>query len=119
MDAWFGSQADMDKLRTWTTQYPHAREFLAAAEAHNGKREEALRLLVPLEQEYLERRVAVYGLATIRAALGDQADTLKLLDHAIDSREDWVPYIPVDAAFASMENTPEFHRLKKRIGLDR
>ena len=95
------------------------REFLAAAEAHNGKREEALRLLVPLEQEYLERRVAVYGLATIRAALGDQGNTVKLLDHAIDSREDWVPYIPVDVAFAGMENTPEFHRWKKRIGLDR
>jgi TolB-like protein/Tfp pilus assembly protein PilF len=119
MDAWFGSQADMDKLRNWATRYPHAREFLAAAEAHNGQREEALRLLVPLEQEYLERRVAVYGLATVRAALGDEANTVKLLDHAIDSREDWVPYIPVDAAFASMQNIPEFHRLKKRVGLDR
>jgi hypothetical protein len=61
----------------------------------------------------------VYGLATIRPALGEQANTVKLLDHAIDSREDWVPYIPVDVAFASMQNIPEFHRLKKRIGLDR
>jgi len=39
------------------------RVFLAGAEAHNGNREEALRLLIPLEREHLERHVAVYGLA--------------------------------------------------------
>jgi hypothetical protein len=41
-----------------------------------------------------------------------------LLEKAIDAREDWAPYIHVDVAFAKMQNTPEFHRLKKRMGLD-
>jgi TolB-like protein/Tfp pilus assembly protein PilF len=119
MKAWTGSGADLEKLRKWTEKYPHAREFLAAAEAHNGHREEALRLLVPLEQEYLERHIAVYGLASIRAALDDEPNTVKLLDQAIDAREDWALYIPVDTAFAKMRNMPEFHRLKERLGLDR
>jgi TolB-like protein len=118
MEAWFGDGAASQKLRGWTEKYPHAREFLAAAEAHNGHREEALRILIPLEQEYQQRHVAVYGLAAIRASLNDQPGAVKLLDIAIDSREDWVPYIPVDVAFSAMRNTPEFHRLKKRIGLD-
>jgi adenylate cyclase len=118
MDAWFGSREAMDKLQAWTGRYPHAREFLAAAEAHNGHREEALAMVAPLEKEYLDRHVAVYGLATVRAALHDEPGTVRLLDKAIDAREDWVPYIHVDQAFAEMQNTPEFHRLKKRIGLD-
>ena len=118
LEAWFGSASAMENLRNWSRQRPYAREFLAGAEAHNGNREEALRLLVPLEREYLEKHVAVYGLASIRAALNDEPGTVRLLDKAIDAREDWAPYIPVDAAFAKMESTPEFHRLKKRLGLD-
>jgi tetratricopeptide (TPR) repeat protein len=118
MKAWFGSATAMENLRNWSPQHPYAREFLAGAEAHNGNRQEALRLLIPLEREYLERHVAVYGLATIRAALDDEPGTARLLERAIDAREDWAPYIHVDVAFAKMQNTPEFHRLKKRMGLD-
>jgi len=117
-EAWFGSQAAKTKLRDFAKRYPHAREFLAAAEAHTGNREEALRLLLPLEQEYQEKHIAVYGLAAIRAELNDEASAVKLLDKAIDAREDWVPYIHVDVAFAGMQNTAEFHRLKKRLDLD-
>jgi len=118
LEAWFGSAAAMANLRNWSPQRPYARVFLAGAEAHNGNREEALRLLIPLEREHLERHVAVYGLAAIRAALNDEPGTVRLLERAIDAREDWAPYIHVDVAFAKMQNTPEFHRLKKRMGLD-
>jgi TolB-like protein/Tfp pilus assembly protein PilF len=118
MEAWFGSATAMENLRNWSPQRPYTREFLAAAEAHNGNREEALRLLIPLEREYLERHVAVYGLAAVRAALDDEPGAVGLLERAIDAREDWAPYIHVDVAFAKMQNTPEFHRLKKRMGLD-
>ena len=118
MEAWFGSDTARGNLRNWLPQHPYAREFLAGAEAHNGNRQEALRLLIPLEREYLERHVAVYGLAAIRAALDDEPGTVRLLEKAIDAREDWAPYIHVDVAFAKMQNTPEFHRLKKRMGLD-
>ena len=118
MEAWFGSDTARGNLRNWLPQRPYAREFLAGAEAHNGNRQEALRLLIPLEREYLERHVAVYGLAAIRAALDDEPGTVRLLEKAIDAREDWAPYIHVDVAFAKMQNTPEFHRLKKRMGLD-
>jgi serine/threonine protein kinase/Tfp pilus assembly protein PilF len=118
MEAWFGSDTARGNLRNWLPQRPYAREFLAGAEAHNGNRQEALRLLIPLEREYLERHVAVYGLAAIRAALDDEPGAVRLLEKAIDAREDWAPYIHVDVAFAKMQNTPEFHRLKKRMGLD-
>ena len=118
MEAWFGSAPAMENLRKWSRERPYAREFLAGAAAHNGNREEALRLLAQLEPEYLEKHVAVYGLAVIRAGLNDRQGAVQLLETAIDSREDWVLYIPVDVAFAQMQNTPGFHRLKKRIGLD-
>lgn len=118
MEAWFGSTPAIENLRNWSRARPYAREFLARAAAHTGNRQEALRLLTQLESEYLEKHVAVYGLAVIRAALNDEPGAVRLLDTAIDSREDWVPYIPVDVAFAQMKSTPEFHRLKKRIGLD-
>ena len=98
LEAWFGSAAAMANLRNWSPQRPYARVFLAGAEAHNGNREEALRLLIPLEREHLERHVAVYGLATIRAALNDEPGTVRLLERAIDAREDWAPYIHVDVA---------------------
>jgi len=39
-----------------------------------------LRLLIPLEREHLERHVAVYGLAAIRAALNDEPGTVRLLE---------------------------------------
>jgi TolB-like protein len=118
MEAWFGNTAAMENLRKWSRERPYAREFLAGAAAHIGNREEALRLLSQLEPEYLENHVAVYGLAAARAELNDEQGAVRLLETAIDSREDWALYIPVDVAFAKMESTPEFHRLKKRIGLD-
>jgi TolB-like protein/Tfp pilus assembly protein PilF len=118
LEAWFGSATAMNNLRNWSPQRPYARVFLAGAEAHNGNREEALRLLIPLERDHLERHVAVYGLASIRAALDDEPGAVRLLERAIDAREDWAPYIHVDVAFAKMQNTPEFHRLKERMGLD-
>jgi TolB-like protein len=118
MEAWFGSTPAMDNLRKWSRERPYAREFLAGAAAHVGNRGEALQLLSQLEPEYLEKHVAVYGLAAIRASLNDEQGAVRLLETAIDSREDWTLYIPVDVAFAKMESTPEFHRLKKRIGLD-
>jgi TolB-like protein/Tfp pilus assembly protein PilF len=118
VEAWLGSNKAMENLRNWLPQRPYAREFLAGAEAHSGNREAALKLLIPLESEYQERHVAVYGLAAIRAALDDEPGAVRLLERAIDAREDWAPYIHVDVAFAKMQNTAEFHRLKRRMGLD-
>jgi tetratricopeptide (TPR) repeat protein len=118
MEAWFGDAAALDNLRKWSSQRPYAREFLVRALAHTGNRAEALRILEPLEREDLERNVAVYGLATARADLDDEPGTVRLLERAIDTREDWAPYIHVDVAFAKMQNTADFHRLKKRMGLD-
>ncbi len=91
---------------------------LAQVEAMAGNREEALRIIGPLERDYQGGKVMMSEFAEVYAALGDEPNTVKWLERSMESREMPAMYIHVDPIYGKMQDTPEFHRLKRRMNLD-
>jgi TolB-like protein/Tfp pilus assembly protein PilF len=83
-----------------------------------GEREESLRLIRPYEEKYPNAGVAVQGFALVYAHLRDEANTLMWLERSADAREWQALTIAVNPAFKSMEGSPGFRKLKKRMGLE-
>ena len=100
-------------------RFPAAAMSEAWARARVGQREEALRLIRPFEEKYPNTGVPFQGFALVYAFLGDEASTVKWLNRSADAREYQALNLGVNPAFKSMENSPGFRALKKRMGLDR
>lgn len=100
-------------------RFPGAPLMEAMALARAGRREEALRLIRPLEEKRPDESVAMQWFALVYAFLGDEANTVKWLERSADRREFQVLNLAVHPAYAAMQNSPGFRALKKRMGLDR
>ena len=119
IDAELGKRDEaIRNLRKLSQQLPAALMPLALEEAIAGHRAEALRILAPLERNYQSGKTFMGEFAAVYVALGDEPNTVKWLERAMDAREMPVIYVPVSPVFAKMEDTPDFHRLKKRMNLD-
>jgi TolB-like protein len=105
-------------LRKLPQSQPIVRVMLARAEGIAGNREEALRILRPLESDARAGHIPMYWIASTYGAMNDEPNAVKWLERSIDLREILAIRIHVDFDFATMQNTPDFHRLKKRMGLD-
>jgi TolB-like protein/Tfp pilus assembly protein PilF len=105
-------------LRKLSRQQPDALMALAHLEALAGHRDEALRILIPLERNYQSGKLFMIDFAHVYAALGDEPNTVKWLERAMDAREMPAIYMHVSPELAKMQDTQEFHRLKKRMNLD-
>ena len=112
------SQAAMKGLLALPQNLASVQMGLAQAKAMAGAREEALRILTPLEEHYRENRMFMNDFAIAYAALGDEANAIEWMAMCLDSREYSAIYIRVDPMFAQMQNNPAFRALKKRMNLD-
>ena len=108
----------LQQARTMEAKFGPGRIFTAAALAHLGHRQESIRLLHQLEQEY-GTNTAVYRqwFALAWAAVGDRAETIKWLERSADLREYQVLNLAVNPAFADMRYDDAFRKLVNRIGL--
>ena len=105
-------------LRQLSERNPNAGIAEAWAQAINGERREALRLIRPYEENYHDLAVAMVAFGIVYGSLNDEPDALKWLERAADAREWQVLSVAVNPAFRNMEDTPGFHRLKKRMRLE-
>ena len=99
-------------------RYPPAQFHEAMARARLGQREEALKLIHRLEAQSEEPDTTMHSFALVYAMLGDEANTVKWLERSADRHEFQAMNIAIHPMFASMQNTPGFRALKKRMGLD-
>jgi TolB-like protein/tetratricopeptide (TPR) repeat protein len=119
IDALLGRTATaLENLRKLQRKEPAASLSLAWVEATAGHPDEALRIVRTLEPGYQDGKFLMSEYASVYAALGDEPNTVKWLERSMDSREMPAIYIHVAPGLASMQNTPAFHRLKKRMNLD-
>jgi TolB-like protein/Tfp pilus assembly protein PilF len=100
-------------------RHPAARIGEAMALAKAGRREEALRLIGPFEQNYANSGIPAEWLALVYAFMGDEPNTLKWLQRSADLHETQVLSLAVEPAFAPMRNSPGFRAIEQRIGLSR
>jgi tetratricopeptide (TPR) repeat protein len=96
----------------------YVKGFLASAEALVGHRDEALGIIRSIEESNYDGRIQNFSFAAMYASVDDEANTVKYLEQAVNLHELPAIYIHVHPDFAKWQNTPEFHRLKKRMGLD-
>ena len=108
----------IQNLRQLSQKQPGALMTLAAVEAIAGNRDEALPILRPLKQNDQSGKFLMSDFAEVYAALGDEPNTVKWLERAMEAREGPAYYIRVSPVFAKTQNTPDFHRLKERMNLD-
>ena len=92
--------------------------FEAWSRAWAGQKDETLKLIRPLEARYPDPGVPLQGFALAYGRLGDEENTVKWLERAADRHEWQVLNLGVNPSFKKMEDSPGFHRLKKRIGLE-
>jgi predicted Zn-dependent protease len=105
-------------LLTLPQQLPSVQMYLAETKAMAGAPEEALRILVPLEQNYRDGRSFMYDFAAVYAAMDDEPNTVKWMERSMAAREGPAIYLRLDPVFAKMQNRPAFRALKKRMDLD-
>jgi serine/threonine-protein kinase len=98
-------------------RFPQVKVFEAMAAASSGKRDEALRLIHPFEQDYANSGISMQWFAMVYALLGDEVDTIKWLNRSADRHEWQALGIGVNPVFARFRNAPGFLALKKRMGL--
>ena len=83
-----------------------------------ANRDEALRILRPLEQNYQNGDIPLFQFACVYAVLGDEPNAVKWLERSMEAREGGVTHIRVEPAFAKFQTSPSFRALKRRMNLD-
>ncbi len=105
-------------FQTVEAQFPPVQIAEAMARARLGQREEALRLIRPYEAKFPNTGVPRQWFALFYALLGDETNTVKWLERSAERREMQVLNVAVNPVFRSMQDSPGFHALKKRMGLE-
>ena len=91
--------------------------LLGHAYAVAGKKAEAQQVLNELQQLPEQRYVSPYTVAAIYAGLGDQEQTFKWLETAVETRDIWLMNLKVDPVFAKLRNERRFVDILARIRL--
>jgi len=89
----------------------------AQALASAGRRDEALDLIRPMEAHYQSFLPAV-SFPAVYGFLGDEDNAMKWLERSADDHDFSLLYVKVTPAFDRLHNSPRFHALLKRVGLD-
>src|SRR5262249_48929965 len=90
-------------LRTLSQRTPMAAQSLARVEALAGHREEALRVLQTLEQNFQGGRVFAYYVAEAYAILDDETNAVKWLQKSMELREFAIVFLHVDPDFSRLQ----------------
>jgi len=99
------------------TQFPRVDSIEASALAKEGRRQEALQLLRPLEEKYPATGIPMQWVALVYASMDDEPNTVKWLERSADRHEPQALNLAVHPAYAALRNSPAFLSLKKRMGL--
>ncbi len=84
--------------------------------AHEGKREEARKLVDELAGEP-SKRLSPYSLGTIYFVLGDDEKGFMMLQRAYESRDRYLGFMWIEDDLAKVRDDPRFQALLEKIGL--
>jgi TolB-like protein/tetratricopeptide (TPR) repeat protein len=97
------------------TQSSYMRAWLAHALAASGRRDDAEAIRLDLTAEAGERFVAPFLFGLIASGLGQKDVTLDWLEKVRASKSGWIPFLPVEPAFAWLRGDPRFKQLLTSI----
>jgi eukaryotic-like serine/threonine-protein kinase len=91
--------------------------FLGNAEARTGNRAEAIKILGRLTELSKQRYIPAYYFAIVYAGLDQKDQAFAELEKAFQERSDYLLFLKVWDAMASLRSDPRFQDLLRRIGL--
>jgi aspartate/tyrosine/aromatic aminotransferase len=111
------AQAELQTAAALSGNSPLYLAQIAVANAADGRRPEALRIVAQLQDISRERYVSPYALAQVYAVLSDKEHTFKWLQTAYDDRAVWMSYLAVDPVFDRFRSDQRFQNLLRHVGL--
>jgi TolB-like protein/Flp pilus assembly protein TadD len=94
---------------------PFSLAMLGQAYAHQGKTDEARKVLARLKEEAKSRYVAPYAFAVILTALGDKAHAIDELERGYDEGGFYISLIKVNPLFDDLRGDARFEALVQKI----
>ena len=91
---------------------------LGHAQALAGKRSDAEKVLVRLQELSKQQYVSPFQSAVIYAGLNDRTLALDWLEKSREERFNWLPFIKVDPVFKNLRSEARFIELSKTLGLN-
>lgn len=92
---------------------------LIHAQAVNGNKAEAQRLLNEALANQSQRKLSAYDQAIIRTGLGDKQQAFALLYKAFEERSEYLPYMVVEPRLESLRTDARYTALLDRLNLPR
>ena len=108
--------AELQKARQ-LDETPITLALLGHVYAVTGKRNEAQKIIVELNEQSKRMYVDPYFLAQIHTALGDRDKAFQALEKAYEEHSSWLVWLKVEPKFDSLRSDPRFTNLVQRIGL--
>ena len=90
---------------------------LAHVLAEAGRKDEAEKLLVELNDLSQRRYVSAYDLALIHVGLGENDRAFEMLERAYEERSSGLSWLKVDPRLNTLRSDPRFASLMSRVGL--
>jgi TolB-like protein/DNA-binding winged helix-turn-helix (wHTH) protein/Tfp pilus assembly protein PilF len=109
----------LEKAVSLTRGSPAVVGTLIRAQAHAGRRTEALRLVGDLKRRQQTTYVPANALVDAYLGLGDRDQAFAWLDRAFDEQANTLQYLRVHPDLDPLRGDPRFTNLLRRVGLDR
>jgi len=106
---------ELNKARS-LSQDPLADMALGHAFAVAGRRAEATKIAVDLEEKVREKQVSPFLPAVIYAGLNEKDKSFYWLERAYQERSNWLSLIKVGHRLKNLHGDPRFDDLLKRVG---
>ncbi|CAN5399199.1 hypothetical protein BH10ACI2_BH10ACI2_17180 [soil metagenome] len=97
---------------------PLAEMALAHTYASAGRRTEALKIAVELEDKVRQKTVSPFLPAVVYAGLNDKDKSFYWLERAYQERSNWLTLIKVGRRLKNLHGDPRFDDLLKRVGFE-
>jgi tetratricopeptide (TPR) repeat protein len=91
---------------------------LGHAQALAGKRSDAEKVLVRLQELSKQQYVSPFQSAVIYAGLNDRKLALDWLEKSREERFNWLPFIKIDPVFKNLRSESRFIELSKTLGIN-
>jgi len=108
--------AEIEKLKE-SEITPQQMGTLGRAYAAAGRRDDARRVLVEMNQLSRRQYVSPYDIAVIQAALGEKDQAFASLERAHNDESEWLGWLRDDYRMDSLRSDPRFADLMRRVGL--
>jgi len=96
---------------------PYTVAYLGNAYAVSGRREEALRLLGELKEQWNRGDAHALHIATVYAGLDEREQALDWFEKAYEARDPLLMYLKVDPHLNALRSEPRFQALLEKMGL--